>query len=634
MSVVDSEAVFASRARAIGISEDVITLFKNGGIATLGNLAFSSSYVPGSSDDSSFVELVKKVLGRDGTIGEMSKIRRIFNEAYAATSAEMRTLVEQNDETPTRKLAPAERAERFSAQQKRLKGILMAGNLEPGDSLVDAAVSLYESDRLRYLSWDSCVSREHEILTASKRDLSLTFDSSGNLKMSKKEQVTPCEVSSELHIKYCLTRRGLALEQGNVLAFDLHELWAEKLLTCRLTDPPAGYSRVTFKQMQLADAKLFVVLGEKTRKGIKILGDGRPCDKVFKDAMNSPEVQHLLQPMPQAASSSPKTSDKSGAPPIKRTIDKVGSPKGSGKKGKSGKTWKPSVPQELLSMGCVGVTNKGNALCYDYQLGKCSLPVQNSRCSKGLHLARRKVPQLVSEFAAIHSVMLPQVPPVNNKRLITSPVLHIPAGAKLLRTEAKRGKDGQVMCVFGIFRSCQQFVHAAQCLSHPFDDFLNVPDILLKCMFDILTMGPVGISKYRIQKLLTWRDMRVELEQKERELHNDIPAHLQSLVQDKQFLLLEKLAAGIKWPDTALHREMREGFKLVGSGTQSGVFKSEVKHATLSEEQLMAKAKFLKPLILGRIANSGGFEHLSELHEITLGEAGEKRWLEGPLSAE
>lgn len=383
MSVVDSVAVFSSRAATIGLSDDVIKLFKDGG---LGNLAFATSYVPGSSDDAPFVELVKKILGRDGTVGEMAMIRRLFNESYAATSAEMKTLVEQTDETPTRRLAPAERAERFAAQEKRLKGINMRRHMEPGDSLVDAAVNIYETDRMRYLTWETCISREHEVLTASKKDTALTFDSSGNLKMNKRDNITPCDVSSELQIKYCLIRRGLALEQGNVLAFELHEQWAEKLMTSRLAEPPAGYARVTFRQLQLADAKLFVILGEKTRAGLKMTGSGRPCDLVFKDAMECPEVQHLLQPMPQSASYTPKQNDKSSNVPIKRTIDKQSGQKGAGKKGKSGKVWKPSVPQELLAMGCVGTTNKGNPLCYDFQLGKCSLPVQNLRCSKGLHI--------------------------------------------------------------------------------------------------------------------------------------------------------------------------------------------------------------------------------------------------------
>ena len=264
----------------------------------------------------------------------------------------------------------------------------MQGQMEPGDSLVDAAVGIYESDRLSYLPWEKCVSREHEMLTATKKDASLSFDSSGTLKLSKKDNISPCDVSSELQVKYCLARRALALEQGNVMSFENLEKWTEKLMACRLMDPPPGYSRVTFKQLQLADAKLFVVLGERTRSGIKISSTGRPCDKVFTEVMNCPEVQHLLQPLPHSQVAS-KAPDKGtgNVPPVKKTIDKpVAAGKGSGKKGKSGKTWKPSVPQELLSMGCVGVTNKGNPLCYDFQLGKCSNVVQSNRCQKGLHL--------------------------------------------------------------------------------------------------------------------------------------------------------------------------------------------------------------------------------------------------------
>ena len=168
--MVDSEAVFRSRATAIGLSDDVQRSLKTAGITTLGNYAFASSYVPGSSDDKPFVDLIKAALGRDANIGEMAGLRRLFNEAYAATSAEMKNMVEQSDEVPVRKLPPAERSERFKEQQQRLKGLNISGHLEPGDSLVDAAVAIYESDRMKYLSWEACVSREHEITTSTKKD--------------------------------------------------------------------------------------------------------------------------------------------------------------------------------------------------------------------------------------------------------------------------------------------------------------------------------------------------------------------------------------------------------------------------------------------------------------------------------
>ena len=242
----------------------------------------------------------------------------------------------------------------------------------------------------------------------------------------------------------------------------------------------------------------------------------------------------------------------------------------------------------------------------------------------------RKVPQLIAEYVAIHTVVLDKVPAVNHKRVIQSPVLHIPAGTKLLRTEAKRG---QVLCVFGIFHSYQQFVQASRNLLHPFDEFMNVPDILLKCMFDILSMGPVGIAKARLQKILEWKRKRCELESEEKALHARIPQHLRHLVKDKQFLLIRQLAQDIGWPDTEIHKEMLEGFRLVGKGTKSGVFKPEVKAATMTEMDLMEKAKFLRPLILGKIASSKAPEYLTELHNITDNEAGDKGWLEGPMSA-
>ena len=139
-----------------------------------------------------------------------------------------------------KRLAPAERSQRLRDQQARLSGLDLRGNFEPGDSLVDKAVACYESDRLSYISWDACVSRDHEILTGSKRDTSLTFDTSGSLKLTKRDQVEPCNASNEIQVRYCLIRRGLALDKGNILCYKLHCRLAEKLMNVRMEEPPAG----------------------------------------------------------------------------------------------------------------------------------------------------------------------------------------------------------------------------------------------------------------------------------------------------------------------------------------------------------------------------------------------------------
>ena len=48
------------------------------------------------------------------------------------------------------------------------------------------------------------------------------------------------------------------------------------------------------------------------------------------------------------------------------------------------------VPTDLLSLGCVAATAKGQRLCFDYNLKKCKLSVKDQRCGKGLHLCAVK----------------------------------------------------------------------------------------------------------------------------------------------------------------------------------------------------------------------------------------------------
>eukprot|EP00971_Amphidinium_carterae_P160910 3190400-Amphidinium_carterae.1 len=54
MSVVDAVATFKARAAQCGLSEKVINALASRGWDTYAGYAFSSSYVPGQSDDSTF----------------------------------------------------------------------------------------------------------------------------------------------------------------------------------------------------------------------------------------------------------------------------------------------------------------------------------------------------------------------------------------------------------------------------------------------------------------------------------------------------------------------------------------------------------------------------------------------------
>ena len=184
------------------------------------------------------------------------------------------------------------------------------------------------------------------------------------------------------------------MEQSNILAFHLHDKWLEGILACRLEAVPAGYSRTTFQQIEAADKRLFMLLAEKTRAGLKAGPSGRPCDLVFEECMNSTEVKSLLQPKPIAVRS------RDEEPPLKRLkFDKVAGDrpqsysggKGKGKsKGKAAGAQNMRIPLDLLNLGCAGATPQGHRLCFSYNLKKCTSQVQNQRCDKGLHLCAVK----------------------------------------------------------------------------------------------------------------------------------------------------------------------------------------------------------------------------------------------------
>ena len=258
-------------------------------------------------------------------------------------------------------------------QQERLPGLNIKGQYEPGDTLVDKGCAAYESDGIVYIEWSSCISREFELMNNVKKDASLTMTTDGTLKLAKSQKVEPTQSSNEIQIRYCLVRRGLAMEQANILDFKKHDELIELLME-------AGYQCISLKQLEQADKKFFALLGEETRSGIKAKPEGRPCDVAFSKVFNSPEVRHLLQPrLAQSASNPGKGEDTES--PIKKP--KIG-PKGGGK-GTKGDAFQ-RVPTDLLKIGGCASTQKGNRLCFGYNLKSCKLQVKQQKCDRGLHL--------------------------------------------------------------------------------------------------------------------------------------------------------------------------------------------------------------------------------------------------------
>ena len=194
----------------------------------------------------------------------------------------------------------------------------------------------------------------------------------------------------------------------------------------------------------------------------------------------------------------------------------------------------------------------------------------------------RKVPQLVSEFLWTKAVLTRNIPNVDNKKCLTQQHGDIPKGCKLLRTEANKGKDGDLtLCVFGCFRTMQQFVDVSRQIWHPYDELKNLPDSLVRTLFWYLSTAPSEITKHRINCLTRWRTTEAKLRSLESELHGQMSESVACVLRSKNILLMRQVAEEMNWPDVNLFDEMTQGFELTGNFSACGIFKPQVKHSNL-----------------------------------------------------
>ena len=145
----------------------------------------------------------------------------------------------------------------------------------------------------------------NKILSKSKDDKHISIVDDG-LRIKNMANKIEADLGSDLLLRYALTRRGLALDQANLLRFRLHDSWVERLMKVRHTAPPPGCSAIAHQQILSADRKLFVKVAEATREGVQLQATGRPIDLIWESMCNHPDVAHLLQPLPSPASVKPE----------------------------------------------------------------------------------------------------------------------------------------------------------------------------------------------------------------------------------------------------------------------------------------------------------------------------------------
>ena len=219
---LDSKAAFQLRASEIGIGSDDITRMEDGGIASFSQFAFCCSYQPGGSSEEALFDHLESVLGTKPTGASAANFRRLFFKCHAMALNDLQSRLERSDTSEVKILPLAEKVQRLQLLKRKFPGVMLSTTLEPSHSLIDKVVHQYEENCVKLVELTACTSREQEI-RCDKSTPQITFDHSGNIKVTKQSQVTECSIQGDIRLRAAFTRRSLAYELANVASFEVME---------------------------------------------------------------------------------------------------------------------------------------------------------------------------------------------------------------------------------------------------------------------------------------------------------------------------------------------------------------------------------------------------------------------------
>ena len=231
----------------------------------------------------------------------------------------------------------------------------------------------------------------------------------------------------------------------------------------------------------------------------------------------------------------------------------------------------------------------------------------------------RSVPQVVSEFMSITELEgdLPTVP--KDSRL-------------LRRFWRKRDEAAPVsVSILGKWRTPEQFVKEACSVKHPYDSNLLVPDELKKALFNVLSLGPVGITKLRTQAVGQLAVLVKQLKDEDASYLQSMDPHNKNIMKNKRWALFERLLFETGFSDTHLVRDATAGFDVVGTAKKSGVLSPQMIPATMTPEELMTRSKWSAQSTLAKCNTSGNEALDKEIYNQTQEQLASK-WIRGPFS--
>ena len=376
----ESSASFANRAKEIQFRQEHLDALGAQDIRNFNQLAFSVCSQPGQIDTQKFQDLVDAVFPTGASIGLQASLRQLAYESLTVAVAAIKQRIEGPDEGSIRKLPAHEREEHVRRQARRITGLQISGDYEPAHAVVDAFVNMLEESILKVLPLSKCISRDQELKQA-KADKQMVVLENHQLHVKAKTLENESSLSNELRVHNAMVRRGLAMDQANLMTFSQHDKIMREFLGHLTREHPPGFKGPDIQSILRADQELWVRCADQCRTNLKVGADGKlPLDVAAESLYMSSTVLFHLLPLPTSRAA------KRSRTPTRSNENDDKEPKKKKKKQKGERT---KLPEDLK--GFSGVNKQKQRICYNYNLAHgCTLDAKKDqsghmKCQRGLH---------------------------------------------------------------------------------------------------------------------------------------------------------------------------------------------------------------------------------------------------------
>ena len=379
-SLLESTAHFEERCLRLGVGQPFVTALAASQVDSLSKLAFVIGQPGQPIQNQDVTDFLQRALGRVPTLAETSALKRLGFEAHTYLVATLRQQIDQSDDSQPRKVAFAERTQRMERLRQDLRGLDIAGEMEPAHSLLDKCCAMFDSNSVKWLEPSVCISRSMEVQgTPKSRELTLE---KGSLILKQDDKMT-CATDSEIKLHYALNRRAVALAFARVMSFQQHCAWETFLFESLHREVPQGYNRANLSQVVSCDKAAWArlaTLNVSTREA----ADGTfPLGIALLNLKGDPAIALHLAPLAKPVQT---TSSTTRPAPYQQHAPRPQQGRGKGKAQGKGKS--PPMPLELR--GKYHKTSSNEPICFAYNtVAGCSHSASvkpGDRCPKGLHV--------------------------------------------------------------------------------------------------------------------------------------------------------------------------------------------------------------------------------------------------------